>query len=342
MFFVRDGSVHITAERLYLDEGLRTSSALSRQDTSKASDGRKKRNVLLLMEFHYAEQNIDMDQQFLKLLKTTHFGQAERSSSSERRSGERSESDLESQVSLYKTFREQLDTVSGLFKPDEESTGAFTQVNSVHEQYRSPKAVQSLADPWRLEFKKDHHTTPQEDEGVGEVTMSFRRRRQHSDATCANGCWHLTNSKLTGELEDSGEMQFEHRPPLGREKLNWNWEWLKPPAGAKAAMAAIASGMSSQICPSTSIPVSIVEFLDPVEQHGFFGEMEMLRLGGGRNPRAREATAQAQERCHLSKLTYKAWQCADRCVWWVVVVRVWWVCVCEWRGGCFWCVWRGC
>ena len=160
-------------------------------------------------------------------------------------------------------------------------------------QYKNPKAVEKVADPWKLEFKHTFHTDlPQQEEG--------RRRRQHtSSVDFTNGSWHLSNSVLTGELEDSGEMQFDHRPPLGRsDKLNWDWQWVEPPstpmsrartrlhavsqlganAGEQAHTAASEAkeGMSpratmsrampgfkaGQICPLTSIPVSIVEFLE--------------------------------------------------------------------------------
>jgi hypothetical protein len=47
MFFLQDGCVHMTAEREYLDEGLRTTSSLSRQDSTT----RTQKESVLFVEF---------------------------------------------------------------------------------------------------------------------------------------------------------------------------------------------------------------------------------------------------------------------------------------------------
>jgi hypothetical protein len=131
-----------------------------------------------------------------------------------------------------------------------------------------------------------------------------------------------------GQLESFGE-QFEERVPLGRRDLNWRWRWRKKPIGTLM--------QKNQICPTAPIPVSIVEFRDLLlvhsrlsplphycmfvcsnflnqsgihdrKVHDYFGEMEMLQLGQGTDPRAREATTTAQHRCVLSRLTRNSWR----------------------------------
>jgi CRP-like cAMP-binding protein len=324
MFFLQDGCVHMTAEREYLDEGLRTTSSLSRQDSTT----RTQKESVLFVEFEYADHDTpEMNHQFLNLVREASFFDgsiplgADKAANDDAQNGGSDEStakDAEKKVtgttdiSHYKRFRQELDHVSGLFQADSDHPGVYTQCQSTHEQYKNPKVRDSAhattegATAAPAGGKPRQQGTEGSSRGKHWWTLEFRptpltTEADGGDALYEKGTWYLYNETLEGRLDDCDSQMFRHRVPLGRTKLRWLWTWRKPPRDR------MGKQQTHQICPPTSIPVKIVELLDERKKHDYFGEMEMLYLGNRKNPRAREATASAQERCHLSRLTYTSW-----------------------------------
>ena len=105
--------------------------------------------------------------------------------------------------------------------------------------------------------------------------------------------WRLSNKVLTGTLESSelDNTQFGHRVPLGSESM-WRWQWMNPSCTDRL--------------PSVPMPLSCVVLVKTINPPLCFGELEMMRIGGGACGRTRENTATAQEDSRLCRLNAAA------------------------------------
>ena len=117
--------------------------------------------------------------------------------------------------------------------------------------------------------------------------------------------WRLSNKVLTGTLESSelDNTQFGHRVPLGSESM-WRWKWMNPSCTDRL--------------PSVPLPLSCVVLVENINPPLCFGELEMMRIGGGACGcgggdtwcgfcgRTRENTATAQEDSRLCRLNAAA------------------------------------
>eukprot|EP01047_Picozoa_sp_COSAG01_P027787 COSAG01_NODE_1846_length_9050_cov_10.563991_1_plen_359_part_10 len=207
------------------------------------------------------------------------------------------EDKLNGSRSNFLQFRKQLEEVTGVFEL--ESDGmllVYVQRTSQASQEMARKQTADeiketgvlLHQPWRLKWDPC---------GAGD-----------------EGCWELTNKLDKAEQtrpylvgKAVGEGQRPTLPPLSQHR-QWTWERVYPSAhGNTRRRGSVANVIRSDWeAPQGLVRVSCVELLETLD-HGSFGELEMLNLGGGATPRTREATARAMTDCHLSSLSHDSY-----------------------------------
>eukprot|EP01043_Picozoa_sp_COSAG02_P032642 COSAG02_NODE_2190_length_9560_cov_4.988166_6_plen_433_part_00 len=278
----------ITSERLDLAE--QHDSALGDADR----DGGRQKADVLYINFDFGPKNVDVDIEFARVL---HDRSTPDSALNALRTGI-DDYRLDQKIQQYAKFREELDTVSGLFQFQSSTGGTPCWIQVTSQVLQRKKAhmnlfdqtrnllstsddLDHLANPWKLEWDS-------QELGLLDGISDWRPPGSHQ------GRWVLRNRTLSGYLEDLTNVYSAQHAPLGRTTLEWHWKWLHDPE-------------SSIPVPESSIPVSIVEFLDLPRPPQHFGEMEMMELGSCSNPRVRDATATATVTSHMSKLSHDSY-----------------------------------
>lgn len=183
----------------------------------------------------------------------------------------------------FKEFRQQLDECSGVY---------MLQPGQPVSQNGEVVYQQQLSQAAQVRSQHDSHIDKQHHKDCCRWQLQF-----------LNGVWILENRRpdqslvadlLIGILQtEDGEDQQADNLPLGEEVM---WDFRDVELTSRAAEV-----------PQVPVPVSVSTLLDSLVDGCSFGELEMLRLGGGTTSRTREATARAMTNCYLSTLSYDSY-----------------------------------
>ena len=156
----------------------------------------------------------------------------------------------------FNAFREELNTVSGIFVPASRkiSQTSYKQTRSevqaeLEQQTGTDKELSVVHSQWTLQFFSDEGSP----------------HDRHSPTS--TGRWVLSNEKMRGTLWSDKE-QLAWRPPLGTETM-WKWEWQD------------GSSEKSRLIPDKYLPLTCVVMVELISPPLCFGELEMMRIGGG-------------------------------------------------------------
>jgi hypothetical protein len=204
--------------------------------------------------------------------------------------------------SHFTEFRHALHEVSGVYIRESGQELIYKQRLSQAAQERAiikdMEVEAELHDPWTLQWDSEICKHGTRDKSTPPQTQTDKHRPRISGGTKQiSGCWILKNKVLRGELW--GYDQNHSKPPLGRH-CRWTWTREQITSGS-------AHFRRDWKPPQGAVTLSCVELLENLKDHGSFGEVEMMRLGGGATDRTRETTARAVTDCHLSTLSSESY-----------------------------------
>ena len=185
----------------------------------------------------------------------------------------------------FKKFRQELDECTGIYTLQASQPFAHSDGETVYQQKLSQAAQ-----------VRSHHNS--------RIDKAHHMEHCRWQLRFQNGVWQLETRpadddlgpRMVGTLQtEDFEDQRADKVPLG-VKVMWGFDPDDVELPSEDAEV-----------PKVPIPVSIVKLLDSLTDGSSFGELEMLRLGGGTTTRTREATARALTNSYLSTLSYDSY-----------------------------------
>lgn len=152
----------------------------------------------------------------------------------------------------YSEFCAAMTHVSGIFCPVDK-----TSAISAYAQRKSEVGAHAVG---RAQRKPHVEQAGKHDVASSEWELSFKEK---------DGCWQLSNGVLRGSMW-SDKTQAAWRAPLGSETM-WKWNWVTSSQNETPVPP----------IPPVLVPLSIVVFVELISPPLCFGELEMMRIGGG-------------------------------------------------------------
>eukprot|EP01046_Picozoa_sp_COSAG06_P023267 COSAG06_NODE_1840_length_8239_cov_3.113145_10_plen_446_part_00 len=198
-------------------------------------------------------------------------------------------SEMAESPAMYSAFRRELNSIHGIFKPESRynprTSYRQTRSEAQAELEQQTGTQQDVEDPWILEF----------DQGTLARTSSSELSPTHEE-----GQWILYNSKLRGKSYSWDEKtQLPWRPPLGGHsgsETMWKWQWQDD------------NQEKHGLIPDKYLPLMCVVFVEVVSPPLCFGELEMMRIGGGVSGKIRTMTARAMTESRMCLLSAESFE----------------------------------